>query len=849
MSFRLFFAKLQQAQHYNIRVIKAIIDRLQSNSILARSINMMLWGMFHVARISRMQLLHLRTRKHPEVPSTTSAINAPWQATLSIASHSTLGNRVLIIAELSLVQCRKYRVTQKVELFSLLGYQSTVLSWTDYMSCRNALQVHGVVIFYRTPATPELKKLVAEARRLGVISLFDIDDLVFDLDEYRRNSNIQRLPKPEFDLLMEGARLYREMLQLTDYGVASTSVIAAKMQPLCRSKVFILENCLDKHLLYLAAGKYPPPSKDVVIGYGSGTRTHDADFMVATTALLQILDAYPSVRLAIYGFLDIPVGFARHVERIIRIPFLEPDDYYLSLARFSINLAPLEESIFNDSKSNIKFLEAALFGVPSICSPSSAFREIIRHGENGFLASTSEDWFSSLSLLIESDDLRHHIGEMAKQDVLQRYSPDTIAKRQLQPIIMQSLPPRKEKLRILIVNVLFAPMSFGGATIVAEQLTAELSSIADIEVCVFTGCSHPDLPEYEIARYEWDGIPVIAIGLPAGVDRAADYDNPRMAARFEEVLSAVCPDVVHFHSIQMLSAALADACRRIKIPYVITLHDAWWLCERQFMVRADGNYCAQAGVDITVCASCTPDPSFTHRRYHRLWPIMVDAALLLAPSEFQRNLYIRSGIAPDHIQVNRNGILLPSSQERQKNSNHLTFAFLGGRAIHKGYFYLREVFAGITEQNYTLRLVDIESKLGTSQMSNDSWQIAGKLEIVPPFEQDSIDDFFNKIDVLLFPSQWKESFGLTVREALARNVWVIATDCGGPAEDLICGENGNVIEMGDIDAFRAAIISLLRDPTRLTIYRNPQLERLRYFPQQATELAGILRNIVALQAE
>lgn len=55
--------------------------------------------------------------------------------------------------------------------------------------------------------------------------------------------------------------------------------------------------------------------------------------------------------------------------------------------------------------------------------------------------------------------------------------------------------------------------------------------------------------------------------------------------------------------------------------------------------------------------------------------------------------------------------------------------------------------------------------------------------------------FFDDIDVLLFPSQWKESFGLTVREALAWNVWVIATDAGGVVEDLVNGENASIIPL------------------------------------------------------
>jgi len=847
MNLRLFVTKLRQAQHYNPVVMRSVVNQLQapSSSAVARMINLSLWGLFHCVRIIRTRKLPFKKQSHASDVASTSATSTPWKSALGTSSHKTLGNRILIIAELSLLQCKKYRVMQKVELFSLLGYESTVLPWADYLACRNALQTHGMVIFYRTPATPEVKKLVAETQRIGLVSLFDIDDLVFDLEEYQRNANVQKLPKHEFAILMDGASMYREMLQLTDHAIASTAAIAAKMQSLCRGQVFTLENCLDSHLLELAASKYPPPSKEIVIGYGSGTRTHDADFMIAAPALLQILDTYPNVRLAIYGHLQLPDDFSSHASRIVRVPFLEPDDYYLSLARFSINLAPLEESVFNDAKSNIKFLEAALFGVPSVCSPAAAFRDVVRDGENGFLAHTSEEWFKALSQLIADPDLRHRIGTTARQDVLQRYSPTVIAQQQLQPVLSCALPPEQEKkLRVMIVNLLFAPMSFGGATIVTEQLAVELAAMDNTEVCVFTGCWHPDLSAYDTARYEWKNIPVITIGLPANLERTADYDNPDMAARFEETLSAVRPDIVHFHSIQILSATLADACRRSGIPYVITLHDAWWLCERQFMVRADGTYCAQQGVDLAVCNTCTPDSAFTHHRFHQLWQIMENAALLLAPSEFQRNLYIQSGISPDHIRVNKNGILPTLHGQPKKNHDHITFAFLGGRAIHKGYFYLREVFSGIAEQNYTLRLVDIESKLGASKMKTDSWQLNGKLEIVPPFEQNEIDHFFKDIDVLLFPSQWKESFGLTVREAISRNVWVIATDCGGPIEDLINGENGEIVAMDDIDAFRTAIVRLLHNPACLANYQNPYPENLRYFSQQAAELNTLLGDIV-----
>ena len=64
--------------------------------------------------------------------------------------------------------------------------------------------------------------------------------------------------------------------------------------------------------------------------------------------------------------------------------------------------------------------------------------------------------------------------------------------------------------------------------------------------------------------------------------------------------------------------------------------------------------------------------------------------------------------------------------------------------------------------------------------------------------------------MLLFPSQWKESFGLTVREALARNVWVIACGEGGVGEAIRDGDNGELIPMtANPESLRAAVARCL----------------------------------------
>ncbi len=54
-------------------------------------------------------------------------------------------------------------------------------------------------------------------------------------------------------------------------------------------------------------------------------------------------------------------------------------------------------------------------------------------------------------------------------------------------------------------------------------------------------------------------------------------------------------------------------------------------------------------------------------------------------------------------------------------------------------------------------------------------------------------DSSSGIDVLLFPSQWPESYGLTVREALTRGVWPVGSNLGAVAEAVEDGVNGSLI--------------------------------------------------------
>ena len=363
-----------------------------------------------------------------------------WDKPLTSISQNK-GQSVLIVAELSIPQCKKYRVDQKVEMLSSLGYNSFVVSWTDFHEARNLLQLCGMVIFYRVPAHDVVISLMQESKRLGITTFFDVDDLVFEKELLSQNINIKNLPKKTQKELLDGADLYKEALSLAEHSTASTKVLGIYMEKHCEGKNYIIPNCLDEELLkYIDTKSTHNTSEFIKIVYGSGTSTHDIDFMEVADALLFLLETYKTLQFVVHGTLTLPDTFSKFESQVIKIPFMKADEYYAALQTYDINIAPLEKSIFNDAKSNIKYLEASIFNIPTVASDITEYHSIIDHGINGFLATDTQSWIESLESLILDKSLRQKIAEEAYKKVLTEYKIESIAQKYLLPTLEKYLP-------------------------------------------------------------------------------------------------------------------------------------------------------------------------------------------------------------------------------------------------------------------------------------------------------------------------------------------------------------------------------------------------------------------------
>ncbi len=93
---------------------------------------------------------------------------------------------------------------------------------------------------------------------------------------------------------------------------------------------------------------------------------------------------------------------------------------------------------------------------------------------------------------------------------------------------------------------------------------------------------------------------------------------------------------------------------------------------------------------------------------------------------------------------------------------------------------------------------------------------------------------FQEAGVLVFPSIWFETFGLTLAEALATGCPVVAFDVGGPRDIVRNGHNGLLLKDISRDALTQALSELLAEPAALKAFSDEALRHRGQFDWNKT---------------
>lgn len=263
--------------------------------------------------------------------------------------------------------------------------------------------------------------------------------LVIDIDDDFWHVHPHNLAYKYFYPGSEKMQALTYLIQEADAIICSTQPLASVVREHNRN-VFVLENSQDTSLWEKAVPKtikvsepwtnkddpqpeireIPVPKKDKVrIGWVMSAN-HEQDIPAVIEGLKEILKR-DDVEFWHIGwdsdqFAVLPKG--KH----LAVWGTDFENYpsFLRACDLDIALCPLIDDKFNQSKSNIKWQEATMAGVPVVASDVKPYQNILQ-GKTGYLAKSTSQWVKYLTWLIENPKKRQEIAENAKKDVLAKW--------------------------------------------------------------------------------------------------------------------------------------------------------------------------------------------------------------------------------------------------------------------------------------------------------------------------------------------------------------------------------------------------------------------------------------------
>jgi glycosyltransferase involved in cell wall biosynthesis len=118
----------------------------------------------------------------------------------------------------------------------------------------------------------------------------------------------------------------------------------------------------------------------------------------------------------------------RHVSRftpdVTCLGWLPPDTLPVCFSQADLAIYPFDDTLVNRAKCAVKLLDLLAAGVPVVAEAVGQNREIIRHGETGWLVAPGDvtSFAEAVVRLLDDGQLREELGRAAAQDVRNRFA-------------------------------------------------------------------------------------------------------------------------------------------------------------------------------------------------------------------------------------------------------------------------------------------------------------------------------------------------------------------------------------------------------------------------------------------
>lgn len=203
--------------------------------------------------------------------------------------------------------------------------------------------------------------------------------------------------------------------------ICSTDYIARRYAKFNRN-IYVCRNGLDTERYQLTR----PPRPTVNVGW-AGATGHMHTLVPWLNAVIVEMRSRPELCFVSIGQqgLGEVVNETIGEQRAIGIGFAPLESYPAAMCMFDIALAPAGNTSWYRGKSDLRWLEAGVLGVPIIADP--VVYPDIEHGVTGFHATTPAEMTAALRMLLDDEALRRRVGQAAREHVHRERSIEILA--------------------------------------------------------------------------------------------------------------------------------------------------------------------------------------------------------------------------------------------------------------------------------------------------------------------------------------------------------------------------------------------------------------------------------------
>lgn len=248
-------------------------------------------------------------------------------------------------------------------------------------------------------------------RNLNIPYVVDYDDAVFHRYEWHSNPLVRTFL---------GNKIDKEMRQ-ADLVIAGNEYLAERAKTTGAKRVEILPSVVDVNQY---AMKQPDQNSIFKIGWIGSPAT--VQYLgIVKDAITQLTQEAP-IELILVGAGNTAPFANVHTELI---PWSETTELTVN-QKFDVGIMPLIDGPFERGKCGYKLIQYMAGGLPVVASPVGVNQKIVEP-QIGYLANSTDEWFTALRILRDNHLQRHDMGQAGRKKAEAEYNLQVTAPRLL----------------------------------------------------------------------------------------------------------------------------------------------------------------------------------------------------------------------------------------------------------------------------------------------------------------------------------------------------------------------------------------------------------------------------------